>query len=131
MRKIFVLFISVVLLYSVSMAGEGFNFSHHRLSVPKKEIKKQSKVKKVHKRLGEKSRVVALLLCLFLGWFAVHRWYLGMSDRSRFLTSLIYLVLALFLYIHVLLDFFCILFGKMDFYLDNPGIFIWTMIFFK
>ncbi len=118
-------------MYSLSMAGGNFTVSTHTSFVPKKEIKKQDKIKKTHKRLGEKSRVVALLLCLFLGWFAVHRWYLGTSDRSGFLLSLLYFVLAFFLYIHIILDFFCILFGKMDFYLDNPGIFIWAMIFFK
>lgn len=93
-----------------------------------KLVKREVKVKK---GLGERRKVIALLLCLLLGWFAVHRWYLGISDRSRFLFSLIYFVLSLFFYIHILLDFICILFGKMDFYLDNPGIFIWVMIFFK
>lgn len=130
MKMVFLLFISVLMLYSVSIAGGNF-IVNSSSNPPKKEIKKQDKIKKTNKRLGEKSRVVALLLCLFLGWFAVHRWYLGASDRSKFLLSLIYLVLSLLLYIHVLLDFFCILFGKMDFYLDNPGIFIWAMIFFK
>jgi hypothetical protein len=131
MKRIFLLITSVVFLCSVSIAGGNFNTIVYTPPVPKKEIKKENKIKKSKKRLGEKSRVVALILCLFLGWFAVHRWYLGTSDRSGFLLSLLYLVLAFFLYIHVILDFFCILFGKMDFYLDNPGVFIWATIFFK
>lgn len=132
MKRLFLLIIGVIMMYSLTMAGGNFTVSTHTpSSIPKKEIKKQHKIKKTHKLMGEKRRVVALLLCLFLGWLAVHRWYLGTSDRSRFWISIVYFVLAFFLYIHVILDFFCILFGKMDFYLDNPGIFIWVMIFFK
>jgi len=134
MKHIFLLLLSIMILYSStsSIAGNS-SVVPSRVSnnTPKTELKKQYKEKKTKKLMGEKSRVVALLLCLFLGWFGVHRWYLGISDRSKFLFSLVYLILSLFLYIHVLLDFLCILFGKMDFYLDNPGIFIWVMIFFK
>lgn len=130
MKRLVILFITIVVFYTVTMAGTITNATT-MLSTPKKELKKQEKTKKIKRLMGgEKRRGIALLLCLFLGWFAVHRWYLGTSDRSGFLLSLLYLFLSLFFYIHILLDFFCILFGKMDFYLDNPGIFIWITILF-
>ncbi|MCS7029363.1 MAG: NINE protein [Bacteroidia bacterium] len=95
-------------------------------------MQKQTKVSSSKIKLSrEKRKIVVLLLCLLLGWLALHRWYLGTSDRPRFVFTLVYFLLSLFFYIHVLLDFVCILFTGMDFYLDNPGIFIWVMIFFK
>lgn len=130
MKHLLILFITIILLYTATTAGTTTN-SAIVLSTPKKELKKQEKTKKCKKLMrGEKRRGIALLLCLFLGWFAVHRWYLGTSDRSRFWLSILYLLLSFFLYIHVILDFFSILFGKMDFYLDNPGIFIWVTALF-
>lgn len=131
MKRLILSLLSMILLYSVSIAGGNFNTTAYSHATPKKEIQKQNTTQKSNKRLGEKSKVVALILCLLLGWLAIHRWYLGTSDRSRLLMSVIYFALAIFLYIHVLLDFLCILFTSMDFYLDNPGIFIWTMLFFR
>lgn len=44
----------------------------------KAELKAQKKAEKVARKLeGGKSRVVAILLCFFLGVFGIHRFYMG------------------------------------------------------
>lgn len=128
MKPIF-FFIFSLLICSVSLAGGSSTLPIQTgVSQPSKNsVKNIKKATKSKKQMGEKRRIVALLLCLFLGWLALHRWYLGTSDRPKLFFTLLYFLLSLLLYIHIILDFISILIGKMDFYLDNPGIFIWVM----
>ena len=56
--------------------------------------------------MSSKSRLVALLLCWFLGAFGAHRFYAGKTG-----TGVLYLLTAGCLGIGILMDFFIILFG--------------------
>ncbi|MBI1308210.1 MAG: NINE protein [Bacteroidetes bacterium] len=43
----------------------------------KRQVQKEKAQKPKSKKSGEKSQLVALLLCLFLGELGIHRFYLG------------------------------------------------------
>jgi hypothetical protein len=72
------------------------------IPIIKTNIKKQEKRKNIFTILskdnpGKKNKIVALLLCLFLGLFGIHRFYLGYTGKA--------LVQILFLVFGVLLSF--------------------------
>ncbi len=54
-----------------------------------------------------KSRIVAFLLCLFLGVFGIHRFYVGKTG-----TGILYLLTGGLLGIGVIFDLIMILFGS-------------------
>lgn len=59
---------------------------------------------KIH---SSKSRIIALLLCIFLGFLGIHRFYVGKTG-----TGFLFLITGGFLGIGVLIDFIMILFGS-------------------
>lgn len=65
---------------------------------------------------SSKSRLVALLLCLFLGWLGIHRFYVGKAG-----TGILYLLTGGFFGIGVLIDFILILVGS---FTDKMGHFV-------
>lgn len=56
--------------------------------------------------MNEKNRTVTLLLCLFLGYLGIHRFYVGKTG-----TGILYLFTAGLAGIGILVDFFSIIFG--------------------
>lgn len=56
---------------------------------------------------SEKSRIVALLLCFFLGFLGFHRFYVGKTG-----TGLLYMFTGGFFVIGWVIDLFMILFGS-------------------
>lgn len=68
--------------------------------------------------ISPKSRLVSLLLCLFVGFLGVHRFYVGKIG-----TGLIWLFTLGFLGFGVLIDFFIILFGS---FRDKNGCWVKT-----
>lgn len=79
--------------------------------------------------LSDKSKVVAALLCFFLGWLGMHRIYLGRTGSGILIIALNIIgglttaILIGFLFIAiaeiwVLIDFFRILFGGLK---DSQG----------
>ena len=64
--------------------------------------------------VSSKSRLAALLLCFFLGWIGVHRFYVGKVG-----TGLLYFFSGGLLAIGNLFDFVMILFGS---FTDKAGL---------
>ena len=64
----------------------------------------------------EKEWLTTFLLCLFLGWFGIHRFYVGKTG-----TGLLYMFSLGFFFIGVLIDFIMILAGS---FTDKGGNFI-------
>jgi len=62
---------------------------------------------------SDRSRKVALLLCVFLGWLGFHQFYVGRVGKG-----LLYLFTLGFFFIGVIIDFFLILIGS---FRDNVG----------
>lgn len=58
--------------------------------------------------ISPKSRIVTLLLCLFLGWFAIHRFYVGKIGTGILMIFLMFTGIG---EIWLVIDFFIILFG--------------------
>ncbi|MFH1238199.1 MAG: TM2 domain-containing protein [archaeon] len=68
---------------------------------------------KIH---SSKSRLIALLLCFFLGWLGFHRFYVGKT-----VTGVLYLITLGFGGLGILIDFIMILVGS---YTDKQGRFV-------
>jgi len=64
-------------------------------------------------QVSEKSRTIALLLCIFLGWLGIHRFYMGKT-----ISGVVYLLTVGLLFIGVLIDLIGILLGNMK---DTTG----------
>ena len=78
-------------------------------------------------RLSEKSWIVALLLCFFLGFLGVHRLYVGKKFTAGIQFAItLFVTVATFGFsffiglVWPLLDFFCILCGKFNDIHDHP-----------
>ncbi|NMD38529.1 MAG: TM2 domain-containing protein [Christensenellaceae bacterium] len=81
---------------------------------PKVIVKEVVKEVKYTPETSEKSRLVALLLCLFLGWIGGHRFYVGKIG-----TGVFYLFSGGFWGIGVFFDFIAILSGNFK---DKEGL---------
>lgn len=68
----------------------------------------------VVKPVSSKNRLVALLLCFFLGWLGIHRFYVGKTG-----TGVIWLLTGGVLGIGALVDFIMILVGS---FTDKAGL---------
>lgn len=66
--------------------------------------------------VSPKSRLAALLLCLFLGFLGIHRFYVG-----KFGTGILWIFTGGLFGIGWLIDFIMILFGS---YTDKSGCFV-------
>lgn len=58
--------------------------------------------------ISPKSRLVTLLLCFFLGWFAIHRFYVGKIGTAILMIILMFTGIG---ELWLVIDFFIILFG--------------------
>jgi TM2 domain-containing membrane protein YozV len=72
--------------------------------------------KKKSKSYSPKSRLVALLLCVFLGALGIHRFYVGKTG-----TGILYILTLGFFGVGVLIDFIMILVGS---FTDKQGKFV-------
>jgi len=68
---------------------------------------------KVH---SSKSRTVALVLCIFLGWLGIHRFYVGKTG-----TGVLYLLTLGFVGIGVIIDLIMIIVGS---FTEKSGYFV-------
>jgi TM2 domain-containing membrane protein YozV len=75
--------------------------------------KKKSKAKAKPKTKATKKRLPALLLCFFLGWLGIHRFYVG-----KIWTGILWLITAGILGIGTLVDFIMIIVGT---FTDKQG----------
>ena len=57
--------------------------------------------------MSEKKKIVALLLCLFLGVLGIHRFYVGKTG-----TGILYLLTGGLAGLGAIVDFFLIIFGS-------------------
>lgn len=131
MKKIILTVLLSVFSASLCLAGYPTASTSHfspsvetniRATAPKPKLKQQHKITKTKKLMGEKKKLVALLLCLFLGWLAIHRLYMGVGDGRKFLMIIGYI---LFNFIMVPIDFLVILFSPIERFLDNPSFISW------
>ena len=63
--------------------------------------------KKSKKKISEKKRVTALLLCMFFGWFGLHRFYV-----NKFATGVFMMFTFGGFGLMVMIDFLMIIFGN-------------------
>jgi TM2 domain-containing membrane protein YozV len=87
------------------------NLTGHRLGVAKSLVLKlvQKKVKKAAAKGGDKSQLVAALLCFFIGVLGIHRFYLGYTWQG-----VVQLLTLGGLGIWTLIDFIRILLGDLQ-----------------